>query len=219
MKAIVTMMLLVWLAIVLILAAGGAFVSPIGTPPLRIVAAVAVPLLVFFGLYTTSAAFRDFVLGSDLSLITAIQAWRFAGFAFVALQVHGVLPRVFSWPAGLGDMAIGITAPFVAAALIRRTDFAASRTFVIWNLLGILDLVLAVSIAAVSASLATGAASQITVAPMAQLPLALVPVFLVPFFVMLHLAALIQVRRVAFSDRPSRGKERLSRPVASVARF
>ena len=51
-----------------------------------------------------SAKFRTVVLTSDLSLLTAIQAWRFAGFAFIALYAYGVLPGNFAWPAGLGDI-------------------------------------------------------------------------------------------------------------------
>ena len=92
-------------------------------------------------------------------------------------------------------MAIGLTAPWLALALVRRPGFAASRLFVVWNLLGILDLVVAVSDAALNQSLATGAAGEVTVAPMAQMPLVLVPAYLVPLFVMLHLTALFQARR------------------------
>jgi hypothetical protein len=62
----------------------------------------------------------------DLPLLTAVQAWRFAGFGFLALFVYGVLPGIFAWPAGLGDMMIGLTAPWVALALARRPAFAAS---------------------------------------------------------------------------------------------
>src|SRR5262249_11237234 len=47
-----------------------------------------------------------------------------------ALYVHGVLPGAFAWPAGLGDIAIGVTAPWVALALVRRPGFATSRVFV-----------------------------------------------------------------------------------------
>jgi len=41
---------------------------------------------------------------ADLRFITATQAWRFGGFAFLVLDTYRVLP---AWPAGLGDMAIG----------------------------------------------------------------------------------------------------------------
>ena len=144
-------------------------------------------------------AFRNFVLTIDLRLVTGIQAWRFAGLGFLALNTHGVLPGLFTWPAGLGDMAIGLTAPWIVLALIRVPGFAASRLFVVWNLPGIMDLAVAVSTGAIASAMATGAAGEITTAPMAQLPLVLIPAFLVPFFIMLHLAALVQARRLAMS--------------------
>ena len=53
--------------------------------------------------YWFSSAFRAFVLGLDLRLATAIQAWRFAGLGFIALYTYGVLPGMSAWPAGLGD--------------------------------------------------------------------------------------------------------------------
>jgi hypothetical protein len=140
-------------------------------------------------------------MAADLPLRTAVQAWRFAGFGFLALFAYGVLPGSFAWPAGLGDMAIGLTAPWLALTLARRPAFAASWLFVIWNLLGMLDLIGAVGSAAVNQMLATGAAGEVTVAPMAQLPLLLVPAYLVPLFFIWHLAALFQARRLALIER------------------
>jgi len=107
-----------------------------------------------------------------------------------------VLPAVFALPAGLGDMAIGITAPWVILALGRRTDFAASSAFVRWNLSGILDLVVAISIGTLGAVLATGARDEISTTPMATLPLLLIPAYFVPLFLMLHIAALLQSRQL-----------------------
>jgi hypothetical protein len=97
-------------------------------------------------------------------------------------------------------MAIGFTAPWIVLALVRQPSFVASRPFVIWNLLGILDLVVAVSIAALIQSRTTGAVGEATVAPMAQLPMLLIPAYLVPLFVMLHVTALIQARRTAQAE-------------------
>jgi len=63
---------------------------------------------------------------------------------------------------------------------------------VIWNLLGILDLVVAVSFGALCFGFVSGLVGTVTTAPMAQLPLMLIPVYFVPLFIMLHLAALFQ---------------------------
>jgi hypothetical protein len=126
-----------------------------------------------------------------------MQAWRWAGFGFLALYAHKILPGIFALPAGLGDMAIGVTAPWVILALVRQPAFAASAAFRRWNVLGILDLIVAVSLGTSSAILSTGAPGEITSAPMATLPLLLIPAFLVPLFLMLHTAALMQGRLLA----------------------
>jgi hypothetical protein len=191
-----------WLVLVLLLSARGAFVSAPRALPLPILIAVTAPIIAFLVVFRTSRTFQDFVLTADLRLATAIQAWRFAGLGFLALYVHRVLPGLFAWPAGLGDIAIGVTAPWVVLALIRRPGFAASKPFLVWNLLGILDLVVAVGTGALGAALAAGFAGEVTTAPMAQLPLVLIPAYLVPLFIMLHLAALFQARRPERSGHP-----------------
>ena len=201
---LVWIVLACWLVIVLVLGARGAFVVPAGTPPYPIAIGVVAPLLVFLAAVWVSSAFRSFVMAADLPLLTAVQAWRFAGFGFLALFAHGVLPGVFAWPAGLGDMAIGLTAPWLALTLARRPGFAASWLFVIWNLLGILDLIGAVGSAAANQMLATGAAGEVAVAPMAQMPLLLVPAYLVPPFFIWHLTALFQARRVVLVEKSAR---------------
>jgi hypothetical protein len=96
-------------------------------------------------------------------------------------------------------MAIGVTAPWIILALVRQPGFAARRKFILWNVLGILDLLIAVSIGTVSALFATGVPGEISTAPMATLPLLLIPAFLVPFFLMLHTAALMQSRQLTRS--------------------
>ena len=193
--------LVVWFSLVLVLGARGIFVQPPGTPPLPILIGATAPIIAFLVLFRASRSFRELVLAADVRLVTAIQAWRFAGFGFVALYAHGVLPGVFAWPTGLGDMAIGITAPWIALAIIRRPGFAASKTFVIWNLLGMLDLIVAVGSGALSSGLALGIPGEVTTGPMAQLPLVLVPAYLVPLFFMLHLVALFRARHFATSGQ------------------
>jgi hypothetical protein len=192
----VAIALTAWFLLVASLGAVGAFVGPPGKPPLAIALGAGSPLLLFFAWMRLSQSFRGFVLSLDLRLIAGMQAWRWAGLGFLFLYAHNVLPAVFALPAGLGDMAIGVMAPWMILALVRRPGFATSAAFIRWNLFGILDLVVAVSIGALSAVFATGAPGEISVAPMATLPLLLIPAFLVPLFLMLHAAALLQIRQL-----------------------
>jgi len=187
---------LAWLALVFVLGMRGAFVAPQGAPPLALLIGLLAPVSLFLLGYWAIPAVREFVLSADLRLIVGIQAWRWAGFGFLSLYTYKVLPGIFAWPAGLGDMAIGMTAPVVLFALLRRPNFAASKSFVAWNLSGILDLTVAVSIGALVPLLAPNFYGAVSAAPMTQLPLVLIPTYLVPTFLMLHLTALIQSRRL-----------------------
>src|SRR5919109_1206211 len=144
MKQFLTAVLAVWFVLIFVLGAKGVFVRPPATPPLPILLGFTVPIALFLAAYFAWDSFRRAVLAADLRLLTAIQAWRAGGLGFLALAAHGVLPGLFAWPAGVGDIAIGLTAPWMAAALTRDPSFAGSRRFAVWNALGILDLVVAV---------------------------------------------------------------------------
>ncbi len=205
-RVAVAIALTAWFLLVVSLGAIGAFVAPPGTPPLPIAIGVVAPLVFFFAWTRLSPSFREFVLSLDLRLIAGMQAWRWAGLGFLSLYAHSVLPAVFAFPAGLGDMAIGATAPWMILALVRQPGFATSAAFIRWNLFGILDLVVAISIGTLSALFATGAPGEISTAPMASLPLLLIPVFLVPIFLMLHAAALMQSRQLTRSSSSGSGR-------------
>src|SRR5947208_15459942 len=101
MKTLIAAVLAVWLALVLVLGALGAFVRLPGELPIPIALAVAAPVVVFLAAFLISAGIQSFVMAGDLPLATAVQAWRFGGLGFLALYAHGVLPGVFAWPAGL----------------------------------------------------------------------------------------------------------------------
>ena len=195
--AFVAVFFLVWFLLIFVLGARGVFVAPHGAPPLALLIGLLAPLSLFLVGYRTIRPVREFILSADLRLIVGMQAWRWAGLGFLTLYTYGVLPGIFAWPAGLGDMAIGVTAPLVLARLLRRPNFAASKSFVAWNLSGILDLTVAVSIGALVPLLAPNLYGAVSTAPMAQLPLMLIPTYLVPTFLMLHLTALFQARRLA----------------------
>ena len=195
----VTLVLTVWFLLVVSLGAAGAFVGRPGTPPFAMAIGIGSPLLLFFAWLRLSQSFREFALSLDLRLIAGIQAWRWAGLGFLSLYAHNVLPAMFALPAGLGDMAIGLVAPWIVLALVRQADFAASAAFIRWNVLGMLDLIVAVTLGTLNATLTTGAPGEISTAPMSALPLLLIPAFLVPLFLMLHTVALMQSRQLVRS--------------------
>jgi hypothetical protein len=197
MRLFIAIIFALWFALVFWLGAHAAFATPREAPPLLLLAAVLMPIAVFLVAFWTWRAFRDFVLTADLCLLTGAQAWRFVGFGFLGFYAQGLLPGYFAWPAALGDMAIGLTAPWLVVALLRQRSFATSRAFIAWNIFGILDFVVAVGMGAIAPLLFADLARNVTTAPMVHLPLVLIPTFLVPMFMILHLVALFRARTVS----------------------
>jgi hypothetical protein len=193
---LVWLVLVAWCVAVFVLGAAGAFVRPAGSAPLPVALGATLPIAAFLVAYRGSNAFRALVLSADLRFLAGVQAWRLGGFWFLALYTYDMLPGLFAWPAALGDMAVAIAAPSVIARLANDPAFAGSRAFALWNILGILDLVVAVSMGALSSGVVPGLV-PVTTAVMAEMPLVLIPAFFVPLFIVLHLAALFQARRIA----------------------
>jgi hypothetical protein len=77
------------------------------------------------------------------SALIAVQLYRVAGVFFLfPYLAYGTLPAGFALPAFVGDTITGLAAPFVALALLR--NYRGSVTVaVVWNLFGILDLIVA----------------------------------------------------------------------------
>src|SRR5260370_24639479 len=107
---------------------------------LRLLLAAIGPIVLFFSWFVSSPAFRQFGRSLSPHALTMAQTWRITGFVFIILNVYGLLPGVFAVPAGLGDMAIGATAPLTARRLVNANK---RRGFILWQVLGISDLLMA----------------------------------------------------------------------------
>jgi hypothetical protein len=121
---------------------------------------------------------------------------RVVGVTFLLVMAQGHLPAVFALPAGLGDIAAGLAAPSVAIRLAQG-----GRIRAVWfNLFGILDLVVALTIGFL-AGLGPWRPLEVTPStePLSLLPLALVPTVAVPLSLALHLVSL---RRLRVAARP-----------------
>jgi hypothetical protein len=113
---------------------------------------------------------------------------RVVGVLFLIVMAQGHLPAAFALPAGLGDIAIGLSAPFVARRLARGTGSAGALRF---NVLGILDLIVAGSIGFLLFRVVEVTPST---APLFVLPLALIPTVPVPLALALHIVSLRRLR-------------------------
>lgn len=157
-------------------------------PPIPLGLAAAVPVAVFVVCYLASSTFREFVSSLDLRILTIAQTWRVAGIVFLILYRRGLLPGVFALPAGWGDITIGITAPLVAWSLTRPW---ARKVSIAWNVLGSVDLVLAVTLGVLASATPVGVlGGEVSTRLMATFPLSLIPTFLEPLFLIFHLISL-----------------------------
>jgi hypothetical protein len=114
------------------------------------------------------------------------QTLRVVGVTFLIVWALGLLPAVFALPAGLGDLAVGVAAPFVARGGAGALWF---------TILGIVDLVVAVSLGFLAG---LGPTRVLAVSPstaaVAELPLVLIPTTAVPLALALHVISLARLR-------------------------
>lgn len=131
--------------------------------------------------------------------LTMPQIFRPVGVSFLVAMTLGQLPAVFALPAGLGDIAVGVEAVFVARSLRHGVI---SRRATWFNILGLIDLVVA---GAIGFAAAPGTARALDVAPSTEaislLPLALILTGIVPLAAALHLVSLSKLAKAGNSTR------------------
>jgi hypothetical protein len=126
---------------------------------------------------------------NSVRLLSWPHAFRLAGVALVISMMLGHLPALFALPAGLGDMAVAVAEPFVTRRIKAGHGHRAATWF---NIFGILDLVIAMTLGGLTAY------GIVHVSPvnsaLSVLPLALIPTVGVPILVVLHILTLRRLR-------------------------
>jgi hypothetical protein len=185
------LVLAAWAITTAVLASSGAY-QPADTrspPPVGIQLVTALAILA--ACLWLSPTLRG-LLRNQKNLIR-LNVWRLEGALFLALMFTGQVPALWAIPAGVGDVLIGGAAFWVAARLDAP---GGRRRAVVFNLLGVLDLVVAIGL---GITVNPGPAQLFHTTPGAELltrfPLALVPGFLVPLAFMVHFVSLWQLRR------------------------
>jgi hypothetical protein len=174
----------------------GLFQTDPTSAPIPIGVALLAPLILGVLAYARSARFRRLLSGVDLRWLIGVQLWRVAGAEFLLYYAYHQLPASFALPAGIGDVLVGLAAPFVAV-LAASGSSTARRTVIGWCAVGIADLVVAVTMGVLNAPGKFGLlASDVTTAPMLELPLSLIPTFFVPLSILLHLIVLRRSREI-----------------------
>jgi hypothetical protein len=141
---------------------------------------------------------------APVSWLVGLQAYRVLGANFVVLWLFGAIPGEFALPAGIGDVLVGLLA--LPAALYVASGASRGRVVaLLWNLLGIADLVQAVTLGILSSPgplqrLGLDRPNLLT----SSYPTVMTPTFAVPLSLILHSLALWQLwrsRKAVLVDR------------------
>jgi hypothetical protein len=188
--------LLVWFFLILQLAQAGAFVARPGGGRLPgIPLAVVIPLATGLVVLTRSSRMAAVADATPLPWLVGFQVFRVLGAVFLAQWAVGRLPGVFAIPAGVGDVLVGLLALPVAFYLRSGRPGARAAAYA-WNVLGIVDLVVALTLGFLSSPtrfqlLALDAPNRVV----GTYPLVMIPAFAVPLALILHGLSIWQLRR------------------------
>ena len=130
-------------------------------------------------------------------LLVGFQVYRVLGSVFLLRWFAGELPAVFALPAGTGDVLVGVLALPVAFYLQSGARGGRAAAYA-WNILGIVDLLVAVSIGTMTQPGRLNLIPvEITNSVGTTYPLVMIPAFAVPLSLILHGLSLRQLVRSA----------------------
>jgi hypothetical protein len=183
-----------WFVIAVALALVGVYSAATSRIP-TIQFGIAIPILIGCLMIWRWTAVSRLIDAVPRHWVIAIQFYRVEGVTFLFLFAAHRLPGLFALPAGLGDVVVGLLAAAIGigAAVGRPLN---AQTVLRWNLLGIADLIVALSTGFLTAPSAFQMfAFERPNELISMFPLVLIPTFLVPLAILLHIISLIQLGR------------------------
>jgi hypothetical protein len=185
--------LLAWYLVIWQFARSGGFQTRLadGSPPL-VPMAIFLPLLVALPLLIRSKRMAAVLDAVSPAWLVGFQVYRVLGYVFLVRWSAGELPGTFALPAGIGDVLVGVLALPVAFYLQSGATGGRAAAYA-WNALGILDLLVAVTLGALTA---TGRLPvDVPNVAASSFPLVMIPAFAVPLSLILHGVSLWQLMR------------------------
>lgn len=164
---------------------------PDGLPLLPI--AIFAPLLVGLVLALRSSRLTAVLDAIPQSWLVGVQVYRVLGVIILIQFARGLAPWQFALPAGIGDVLTGLLALPAATSLMTRAARAVPRAMA-WNLFGITDLAIAVTMGALTTP-GPGQALAFDHPNQFSYPLVMIPAFAVPLSLILHGLSLRQLAR------------------------
>lgn len=168
----------VWLAAALAAGATGAFTALRPPAPQLVILALTIATVVATGRVPAVRALAEEV---SLRALAGVHVVRLVGVVFVLMGAGGQLAPDFAMRAGWGDIAAAVGA-IALVTLVSPASRAGRRTWLAWNVFGVLDLVVAVGTA--TAVVLRGETPGMD--PLFRFPLVVVPMFVVPLLFASH---------------------------------
>jgi hypothetical protein len=152
--------------------------------------------IALFGIsWLVSSPLRRAASQVPLKSLVGLNVWRLGGFFFLLLYAAGRAGWPFASVAALGDIITGAVAAHLLLGMVRGRNVS-TPAVAAWNIFGLLDLLVAITLALLSTP---GAPFQVfTQVPshpaFARFPWIIVPVAIVPALIFVHLAIALQLR-------------------------
>ena len=183
-----------WLSVIWSGAINGVF-RPGGSAVPLLPLAIFLPVIVGTPLVLRSKRMGQVLDSMPETWLIALQLYRVFGSVFLVGWARSLVPGIFALPAGIGDVTTGLLAVPVAISLATGTPGARKAAFA-WNVFGIFDFAVAVSIGLMTAP----GPFQVIVpsipnATTGVYPNVMIPAFAVPSSILLHALSLRQLIR------------------------
>ena len=194
----------VWYVLSLVLSLNGFFRSSVEysrndlSGLFVLVGMMMLPLVLFSLAYRATDSLKRIIDRIDIRALIGIQVYRICGTYFLFLAWTDRSPALFALPTGVLDLLIGVFALIIPGLLARRMR-SAEALAAGWNYLGLLDFVSAFTVYFLYFPF------RVLEAPAPQLliggffPIAFIIMFPVPLAVVLHVLALLKLRKPAAS--------------------
>ena len=181
---VVQVILIIWLLIAIVASKVGLLTQ---LPPFSIQIILVSLTLICILSYLLSNRFREFIDRIGVKGILILHLVRYVGFYFLYLYSQERLPYDFAVTGGLGDIVVAVFATFIliVPGLLRKKSL-----ILVWNILGLLDIVFVVVTAGRINMTSPGELHELTV-----LPLSLLPTFIVPLIIATHLFLFNLIRK------------------------
>lgn len=121
-----------------------------------------------------------------ISILASIHVIRIFGVVFLIGISQGIIAPTFGYVAGIGDILIGVTA-IPMAYVIKKGHSWARRGSIIWNSIGMADLVTAIYLGVTTSQFSASTSATMTTWPWIIIPTVGVPSLLTIHFVIFWL--------------------------------